>query len=73
MLHISEMKRTLQRVFRGRFTHTYVSIINESVDKCPHVLTMLSSLQQEQHIHGLLTRHCAKKSQINTGLRLLVD
>ena len=48
-------------------TPTYVSIIDESFHKRLHVLNLLSSLQQEQHIHRLLTRHCAKTCpQINT-------
>ena len=48
-------------------TPTYISIIDESFHKRLHVLNLLSSLQQEQHIHRLLTRHCAKTcSQINT-------
>lgn len=47
--------------------HTYVSIVYESFDKCLHVLNLLPSLQQEQHIHRLLTWHCAKIcSQINS-------
>ncbi len=54
--------------FRGWVTPTYVSIIDESFDKCLHVHKLLSSLQQEQHIHRLLTRHCVKIcSQMNTG------
>lgn len=62
------------RVFRGRVTPTYVCIIDESFDKGLHVLKLLSSLQQEHHIHRLLTRHWTKiSSQIITSQGLMVD
>lgn len=52
---------------------TYVCIIDESFDKSLHVLNLISSLQQEHHIHRLLTRHCTNMSQINKGQQLLAD
>lgn len=52
---------------------TYVCIIDESFDKILHVLNLISSLQQEHHIHRLLTRHCANMRQLNTSQQLLVD
>lgn len=47
-------------------TQTYVSTVDEGFDECFHVLKLLSRLQQEHNVSGLLTRHCAKNSRVNT-------
>lgn len=49
-------------------TPTYVRLANEIFDKRLHVCKLLSSLQQEQHIHRLLTWHCVQIGlKVSTG------
>lgn len=51
----------------SQLKHTYVRTVDESFDKRLHVLSLISSLQQEHHIHGLLARNCTHMFQINTS------